>query len=138
VSIHAVLVSAALVLLVMFVVRGVRIAPHRPFAWGMYSGSSKGYLWTPGEADGAPRPVRHHELGLTPEGHLLTVQELNHLLRATTPPLRIDGLIIGSAGDWRVHYNGGEPGQSTGRLYAARLAPGTGYLRLIAALRELE
>ncbi|GAA3162559.1 MULTISPECIES: hypothetical protein [Streptomyces] len=125
--------GAALALLALFVLWGVRRAPHRPFAWGMYSGSSKGYLWTPDGEGGRQRPVRHHELGLAPETNLLTVQELNRLLRATTPPLPFDGLIIGSAGNWRVRYDGG-PGS---RLYAARLAPGTGHARLIAALKEL-
>ncbi|MGW3563022.1 hypothetical protein ACWDSL_03805 [Streptomyces sp. NPDC000941] len=127
-------VGTALVLLALFVLWGVRRAPHRPFAWGMYSGSSKGYLWTPDGPDGRRRPVRHHELGLAPDSTLLTVHELNRLLRATPPPLTFDGLIVGSAGNWRVRYDGGGPDN---RLYAARLTPGTGHARLIAALKEL-
>ncbi|GAA1987715.1 hypothetical protein [Kitasatospora viridis] len=124
----------ALVALALFVGWGVRRAPHRPFAWGMYSGSSKGYLWTTGGPDGRRRAVRHRELGLAPEGHLLTVAELNRLLRATEPPLPFDGLIIGSTGSWRVRYQGGPDG----RLYAAPLAPGAGRERLIAAAEELQ
>ncbi|MEW1659188.1 hypothetical protein [Streptomyces sp. NPDC093707] len=136
---HAVLESTALVLLVLFVVWGVRTSPHRPFSWGMYSGSSKGFLWTRAETDGARwRPVRHRELGLEPEGHLLNVPELHRLLGTTAPPVRFDGLITGSAGDWRIRYEGGEPGGPAGRLYAAPLTPGTGHARLIAALQELQ
>ncbi|MFE5586340.1 hypothetical protein [Kitasatospora sp. NPDC056531] len=133
---HAVVSIAALVLLALFVGWGVRTSPHRPFSWGMYSGSTKGFLWTPAEPGGRPRPVRHQELGLAPDGHLLLVRELHRALAATEPPLRFDGLIIGSEGNWRVHYDG--QAQDGGRLYAARLASGTGHTRLVAALRDLE
>ncbi|WP_157882067.1 hypothetical protein [Streptomyces rubellomurinus] len=122
--------GGALVLLGLFVRWGVRTSPHRPFSWGMYSGSSKGFLWTSGEGDGRRRPVCHHELGLAPEGHLLTLTELHRLLGTTAPQVRFEGLIIGSTGDWRIRYEG--------RLLAAPIPPGAGHARLVAALRELE
>jgi hypothetical protein len=152
VFLHTVVPGTVVVLLVLFVLWGVRTSPHGPFSWGMYSGSSKGFLWTAAEPDGRRRPVCHRELGLVPEGHFLTVTELHRLLRATEPQLPFDGLIIGSAGEWRIRYvsdegnegdegdEGGEAegrGRAAGRLYAARLTPGTGHARLIAALREL-
>jgi hypothetical protein len=130
-----------LVLLGLFVLWGVRTSPHRRFSWGMYSGSSKGFLWTttpadPDAAEARCRPVRHLELGLAPESHLLNLVELHRLLAVTSPELGFDGLIIGSTGYWRIRYQGGDEGE--GRLYAARVTPAIGHSRLVTAARELE
>ncbi|GAA0417256.1 hypothetical protein [Streptomyces luteireticuli] len=129
---HLALVGVAVALLACFVVRGARTDPHRPFSWGMYSGSSKGFLWTWDGADGGrPRLVHHRELGLSPEAHFLNIPELRRLLAATHPPLAFEGLIIGSQGDWWVRYDG------SGRLRVARVPEGTGTGRLVSALRRL-
>lgn len=91
----------AVVLLVPFVIWGARTDPRRPFSWGMYSESSKGFLWT--EAGGVPRVLSHHELRLAPESHFLILPTLRRLL-AEADPARASGLIIGTAGGCRVRY----------------------------------
>ncbi|MFG2140147.1 hypothetical protein [Streptomyces sp. NPDC048650] len=130
---HAVIVVLAAVLLACFVVWGTRTDPHRPFSWGMYSGSSKGFLWTrDGDEGGPPRLVGHRELGLSPEAHFMNVPELHRLLTATRPPLSFEGLIIGSQGGWRVQYDG-----KSGVLKAARVPEGQELDRLVRSLRRL-
>ncbi|MGN5382318.1 hypothetical protein ACQ4WX_49695 [Streptomyces lasalocidi] len=96
------LTVAAVPLLVAFVVWGVHISPNRPFSWGMYSDSSKGFLWS-GPNNPTVLPV--HQLRISPTGHFLTAPELRNLLAdgAIDTPLR--GLIIGSDGGWQVLYD---------------------------------
>ncbi len=133
VPVHALVVTLAVVLLACFVLWGARTDPHRPFSWGMYSGSSKGFLWTwDGTEGGPPHVVSHYELGLSPEVHFMNVPELHRLLKATRPPLTFEGLVIGSQGNWWVRYD-----EADGGLKAVRVPHGQEIDRLAKALRRL-
>ena len=120
----------AVVLLVPFIIWGARTDPHRPFSWGMYSESSKGFLWT--EAGGVSRVPSHHELRLAPESHFLTLPTLRRMLAETDPAMALEGLIIGSAGSCRVRYD-----HDRRRLAITPLASGTELAALEAELRRL-
>lgn len=122
-------ISAALLLL-PFVAWGAWIHPHRAFSWGMYSQSSKGFLWT--EAGDITRVPSHHELRLDPTSHFLTLPTLKRLLAETNPAIPLQGLIIGSAGGARVRY---DPDHR--RLAITPLAPGTQLPALHAELGRL-
>ncbi|OJH35934.1 hypothetical protein [Cystobacter ferrugineus] len=115
----------------VFVVWGAMTRPTRPFSWGMYSGSTKGFLWTE-EAGGVRRILRYEQLRLTPDGHVLSVEELRRLIESTPPSIPFEGLIIGSGGHWSVAY---EPGSR--RLVTTRLAEGSELAHLATALRRL-
>lgn len=121
----------AAVLLVLFVGWGVRTDPHRPFSWGMYSESSKGFLWT--EAGGVPRVPPHRELRLAPESHFLTLPTLRRMLAEADPAMPLEGLIIGSAGSCRVCYD-----SDRRRLVITALTPGTELAVLQTELRRLK
>ncbi|MFI6528427.1 hypothetical protein [Streptomyces uncialis] len=122
-----VLTAAGVVLLAAFVFWGARVSPNRPFSWAMYSGSSKGFLWSD---DGSVTVLPVHRLRIAPGGHFLTVPELRALLADGDFELPLRGLIIGSDGGWEVRY---EPAEH--RLRLTRLPAGA-ELRLLAdALR---
>ena len=120
----------AAVLLVPFVVWGARTDPHRPFSWGMYSESSKGFLWT--NAGGVPRVPSHRELRLAPESHFLTLPTLRRMLAEADPAMPLEGMIIGSAGGCRVRYD-----SDRRRLAITPIAPGTELTALHTELRRL-
>ncbi|MGW2598836.1 hypothetical protein [Streptomyces klenkii] len=121
------LTAAAVALLAVFVVWGARISPNRPFSWGMYSASSKGYLWSgPDERTVLPP----HRLLIAPTGHYLTVLELRNLLADAGFDMPLHGLIIGSEGGWQVHY---DPARH--RMRVARLPAGQELRVLADALR---
>jgi hypothetical protein len=122
--------GAAVLVLVSCVGWGAWTHPHRPFSWGMYSESSKGYLWV--EVDGEPRPISHTELRLAPGSHFLTLPTLRRFLADTDPSIPLRGLIIGSAGSYHVRY---DPDRH--RLGVTRLTPGTELETLGAALQRL-
>lgn len=122
-------ISAAL-LLVTFVAWGAWTDPHRAFSWGMYSQSSKGFLWT--EARDVMRVPSHRELRLDPASHFLTLPMLKQLLAEADPAVPLEGLIIGSDGGCRVRY---DPDRR--RLAITSLAPGTQLTALHAELRRL-
>ncbi|MCC3776054.1 hypothetical protein [Streptomyces sp. UNOB3_S3] len=122
-----VLTAAAVALLAAFVVWGVRISPNRPFSWGMYSGSSKGYLWS-GPDDATVLPP--HRLLIAPSGHYLTVPDLRNLLAEAGFGMPLRGLIVGSDGGWQVEY---DPVRH--RLRLARLPAGQELRILADALR---
>lgn len=122
-------ISAAL-LLVPFVAWGAWTHPHRAFSWGMYSQSSKGFLWT--EADDVTRVPSYRELRLDPASHFLTLPTLKRLLAETNPTMPLEGLIIGSAGGARVRY---DPDRR--RLVITPLAAGTQLAALHAELGRL-
>ncbi|KIQ65563.1 hypothetical protein TR51_17140 [Kitasatospora griseola] len=124
-----VLAAAALTALVPFVVWGVRTSPHRLFSWGMYSGSSKGFVWI--QHEGRIRPLAVEELRLAPGSHYLNVHELRHLLARADPDTPLNGLIIGSDGGWELHYD-----PAARRLRLARLPAGQQLRILAEALRE--
>jgi len=119
-----------LLLLVLFVGWGALTRPTRPFSWGMYSGSTKFFLWTEGE--GGPRIPTYAELRLAPDGHSLSLDELRRMIEQLPPSLPLKGLIIGSGGHWSVVY---EPVQR--RLVTERLAEGSELRHLAEALRRL-
>jgi hypothetical protein len=119
-----------LFLLLVFVLWGAMAQPTHPFSWGMYSGSTKGFLWTEGVS--GPRIPRYAELRLTPDGHFLSLEELRRMIEQTPPSIPLRGFIIGSRGNWFVTY---EPGQR--RLKATPLPEGTELDHLAAALRRL-
>ncbi|MFJ4771246.1 hypothetical protein ACIP88_19410 [Streptomyces uncialis] len=122
-----VLTVASVVLLAVCVVRGARISPNRPFSWAMYSGSSKGFLWS-GHDSVTVLPV--HRLRIAPGGHFLTVPELRALLADGDFEQPLRGLIIGSDGGWEVRY---EPAEH--RLRLTRLTAGDELRVLADALR---
>jgi hypothetical protein len=92
------------VLLVLFVCWGARTSPNRSFSWGMYSGSTKGFLWT--EAAGVPRVLNYDEVRLAPDSHFMSVPELRRLMDQGNQKISLNGLIIGSSGNWLIHYDG--------------------------------
>ena len=118
---------SATLLLVPFVAWGAWTDPHRAFSWGMYSQSSKGFLWT--EAGGRTWVPSYRELWLDPASHFLTLPTLKRLLTETNPAMPLKGLIIGSAGGARVRY---DPDRR--RLSVTPLAAGTQLTALRAEL----
>jgi hypothetical protein len=120
----------ATLLLIPFVVWGAWTHPHRAFSWGMYSQSSKGFLWT--DTDDITRVPSHWELQLDPASHFLTLPTLKRLLSETHPVIPLEGLIIGSAGGYRIHYD-----PEDRRLAITPLTPGTELTALHAELRRL-
>ncbi|MFE6868586.1 hypothetical protein ACFVFS_18735 [Kitasatospora sp. NPDC057692] len=127
--IPAALAAAALITLAVFVAWGARTSPHRLFSWGMYSGSSKGFLWI--QHEGRLHPLDIERLHLAPGSHYLNIPELRRLLPHTNLDTPLSGLIIGSDGVWRLHY---DPATRTLRL--ARLPAGQQLRILAEALRE--
>lgn len=113
-------------LLTLFVYWGATTSPRRSFSWGMYSGSTKGFLWIV-TVDG-PRVPSHEEVRLAPDGHFLTLPDLGLLADRQPTPLR--GLIIGAQGNWLV-----APVQDGPLLVATPLPDGTELEHLAAALR---
>jgi hypothetical protein len=93
----------SLVLLVLFVGWGARTNPNRSFSWGMYSGSTKGFIWT--EAAGSPRALNYDEIRLAPDSHFMSVPELRRLMSQGNQQISLHGLVIGSSGNWLVHYD---------------------------------
>jgi hypothetical protein len=122
--------TVAALLLVPFIAWGAWTHPHRAFSWGMYSQSSKGFLWT--SAGGVPRVPSHHELRLDPASHFLTLPTLKRLLTEADPAIPLEGLIIGSAGGYRVRY---DPDRR--RLSITPLPPETQLTALHSELRRL-
>jgi hypothetical protein len=122
-------IGAAL-LLIPFVAWGAWTHPHRAFSWGMYSQSSKGFLWT--DTGDITRVPSHGELQLDPASHFLTLPTLKRLLSETHPMIPLEGLIIGSAKSCRIRY---DPDRR--RLATTPLAPGTELTALHAELRRL-
>ena len=92
----------SLVLLMLFVGWGARTSPNRSFSWGMYSGSTKGFLWT--EAAGSPRVLNHDEIRLAPDSHFMSMPELRRLMSQGNRQISLHGLVIGSSGNWLVRY----------------------------------
>jgi hypothetical protein len=92
-----------LLLLVLFVCWGARTSPNRSFSWGMYSSSTKGFLWT--EVAGVPRVLNHDEVLLAPDSHFMSVPELHRLMDQGSQKISLNGLIIGSSGNWLVRYD---------------------------------
>jgi len=93
-----------LTLLVPFVCWGARTSPNRSFSWGMYSGSTKCFLWT--EVAGVPRALNHDEVRLAPDSHFMSAPELRRLMSQGNQKISLNGLIIGSSGNWLIRYNG--------------------------------
>ncbi|ATB33809.1 hypothetical protein [Melittangium boletus] len=119
-----------LLLLALFVLWGATTRPTRPFSWGMYSSSTKGFLWTEGE--GGPRIPSYAELRLAPDSHSLSLEELRRMVEQTPPSIAFKGFIIGSGGHWSVVY---DPEQR--RLVAEPLPRGTELRHLTEALRRM-
>lgn len=126
----SILSICAVVLLTPFVAWAAWTHPHHPFSWGMYSESSKGFLWT--ETGGVLRVPSHRELRLAPESHFLTLPTLRRLLAEADPAMPLEGLIIGSVGSCRVRYDSDHR-----RLAITPLAPGTELAALHVELRRL-
>ncbi|MEU2393409.1 hypothetical protein [Streptomyces sp. NPDC007369] len=125
-----VLTATAVALLAPFVVWGALTPPDRPFSWGMYSASSKAYLWHgDGRAGGTVLSTR--QLGLSPEGHFLTLRDLRPLFADGESRTPLWGYVIGSDGGWQVRYTPADR-----RLYLARLPAGRELDVLAHALRE--
>ncbi|MEU9016934.1 hypothetical protein [Actinomadura sp. NPDC048394] len=116
--------------LALFIVWGATTNPRRPFSWGMYSASTKGFLWT--ETRDGPRPITHAQLGLTPDSHYLAPDDVAHLFGQADdlPPIR--GLIIGPQGGWTVAY---DPDRSS--ITVIPLPAGTELAHLATALRRV-
>ena len=93
-----------MVLLALFVGWGARTSPNRSFSWGMYSGSTKGFLWT--EVAESPRVLNYDEIRLAPDSHFMSVPELRRLMSQGNQQISLHGLVIGSSGSWLVHYEG--------------------------------
>jgi hypothetical protein len=70
----------------------------------MYSGSTKGFLWT--EVAGVPRVLNYDEVRLAPDSHFMSVPELRRLMDQGNQKISVNGLIIGSSGNWLVRYDG--------------------------------
>lgn len=119
-----------LALLLAFVAWGATTDPSRLFSWAMYSGSAKGFLWT--EVSGTPRTVSYDELGLSPESHYLPLPQLRQLITHRPPPVPLQGLLIGSAGNWLVTYHEDNPLERQ----EAPLPAGTELDHLTALLRR--
>ncbi|WP_416875382.1 hypothetical protein [Kitasatospora sp. SC0581] len=124
-----VLAAAALIALAVLVVWGAWTSPHRLFSWGMYSGSSKGFLWI--QHEGRPHPIDIEQLHLAPGSHYLNIPELRRLLAHADLDTPLSGLIIGSDGGWQLHYD-----PATRKLRLARLPTGQQLRALAEALRE--
>jgi hypothetical protein len=93
-----------LVVLLLFVGWGARISPDQSFSWGMYSRSTKGFLWA--EVAGVPRALNYDEVRLAPDSHFMSVSELRRLVSQGNQQVSFHGLIIGSSGNWLVRYDG--------------------------------
>ncbi|MGH8906737.1 MAG: hypothetical protein ACRD0K_09520 [Egibacteraceae bacterium] len=121
----------AAALLVLFVAWGATADPGRPFSWAMYSGSSKGFFWT--DADGCPRVPGYDEMRLAPDSHYLSLSDLQGLTSGGSAPVPVpvEGLIIGSRGNWLVAYDGQH-------LRATPVPDGEELDALAQALRRLE
>lgn len=122
--------EAMLVALALFVAWGSLTSPHRPFSWGMYSGSAKAFLWT--ELPDHPRVLGYDELGLAPDSHFLSLPELRKLADQKPLPAPAHGLIVGYRYNWLVTGTGGRAFRVTGPL-----PPGAELDQLVALLRRL-
>ncbi|WP_285759166.1 hypothetical protein [Nocardiopsis ansamitocini] len=118
-------------LLVFSVVWGVRTDPQKPFAWGMYSGSAKGFLYSTVENRTIPLPLE--KFHVSPDGHFLDPVELRRALCVPSPVPAFDGVIIGSKGNWRVAYD-----PESRRLRVAQIAHGAEIPALTCVLRKVE
>jgi hypothetical protein len=121
----------ALGLLLLFVVWGATRPPGRPFSWTMFSGSSKAFLWEPGER--GPRFTGADELRLAPDAHYLSPAELDRLCAGSRVPIRVEGLVISSWGNWFVS-NEGDPRH----IRVAPLQRDRALALLAARLKQLE
>lgn len=119
-----------LVALLVFVVWGVVTSPHHPFSWAMYSGSTKGFLWTEG-ADG-PRVLSYEELGLAPDSHFLSTADLRRLVDEKPRSTPVNALVIGYRRTWLMSY-----AADRGFRVEGPLPPGAELDHLVALLRRL-
>jgi hypothetical protein len=115
------------VVLATAVVWGATTRPGRPFAWTMFCGSSKAFLWL---GEQPPRRLASTaDLHLTPDSHYLLERDLRRLADAGTLPA-LDGLILGSRGSWTVAHDG------EGGLRTEPVDPDDELAQLACALRR--